>query len=118
MTVRTTKSTVTFECPFVLGDFNEIFPPGSYDVETDEELLEGLSFPAYRESQALIHLPVTTGRPGVTRTLAIGPGELDAALERDKASGARSRLQTAIRGMARTSGRNDAGGVGEAAGGG
>jgi hypothetical protein len=48
MTTRTSNKTVTFRRPFVLGGFDEVLPAGAYCVETDEELLEGMSFPAYR----------------------------------------------------------------------
>ena len=84
MTVRTTKFTVTFLEPFTLSDFDEVLPPGPYDVETEEELLDGLSFPAYRRLLTLIHLPLKRGHPGVSQTLAIDPNELDAALKRDR----------------------------------
>lgn len=87
MTVRTTKKTVTFANSFKLGDFEEVLPPGTYEVETDEELLEGLSFHAYRRTLTLIHLPAKSGRGELTRTLTIDPNELDAALKRDAASG-------------------------------
>ena len=86
MAIRTTKTTVTFAQPFVLGDFDEVLPPGTYNVETDEELLEGLSFHAYRRILTLIHLPKKSGHPGLSRTLTIDPNELDAALKRDEAS--------------------------------
>jgi len=48
MTTRTTKSTVTFTRPFSLSGFDGEQPAGSYSVETDEEMLDGVSFPAYR----------------------------------------------------------------------
>lgn len=83
MTVRTTRKTVTFVDSFVLGDFDEVLPPGTYDVETDEELLEGLSFHAYRRVLTLIHLH---GPRGLSRVLTVDPNDLDAALKRDKAS--------------------------------
>ena len=83
MTVRTTKTTVTFAHPFVLGDLDEVLPPGSYVVENDEELLEGLSFHAYRRVLTLIHLPAKSRRGGLTRILTIDPKVLDAALKRD-----------------------------------
>ena len=86
MTVRTTKSTVTFANAFMLGDFDEMLPPGQYDVEIDEELLEGLSFDAYRKVLTLVHLPAKSGHPSLSRTLTINPGELDAALTRDAAA--------------------------------
>lgn len=85
MAIRTSKKTVTFTKPFVLGGFDEVLPAGAYSVETDEELLEGVSFPAYRRILTLIHLHPRPSRPGLTRTLTIDPNELDAALQRDQA---------------------------------
>ena len=46
MTMRTTKSAVTFVQPFRLGAFGEQLPIGHYPTETDEELLDGMSLPA------------------------------------------------------------------------
>lgn len=86
MAVRTTRKTVTFVNPFFLGDFDDVLPPGTYDVETDEELLEGLSFHAYRRILTLIHLPAKSGHRGFSRTLTIDPNVLDTALKRDEAS--------------------------------
>jgi hypothetical protein len=85
MTIRTSKKTVTFRRPFVLGGFDEVLPAGAYSVETDEELLEGISFPAYQRILTLIHLHPKSGHPGFTETLTIDPNELDAALKRDQA---------------------------------
>jgi hypothetical protein len=85
MTTRTSKKTVTFRRPFVLGGFDEVLPAGAYSVETDEELLEGISFPAYRRILSVIHLHAKPGHPGLTQTLTIDPNELDAALKRDQA---------------------------------
>jgi len=45
MTTRTTKTTVTFAKPFVLPGVDWVIPCGSHEVETDEELLEGVSLP-------------------------------------------------------------------------
>lgn len=86
MTIRTSKRTVTFRRPFVLGGYGDVLPAGAYDVETDEELLEDMSFPAYRRILTAIHLHARADRPGLTQTLTIDPNELDAALERDQAS--------------------------------
>jgi hypothetical protein len=84
MTVRTTKRAVTFAKPFVLGGFDEVFPAGTYDVETDEEVLDGISFLAYRKVLTLLHLPATSHHP--SRTLTVDSNDLDAALERDGVS--------------------------------
>ncbi len=84
MTTRMSEKTVTFRRPFVLGGFDEVLPAGAYGVETDEELLEGISFPAYRRILTVIRLHAKPSHPGVTQTLTIDPNELDAALERDR----------------------------------
>lgn len=86
MTKRTRTKTVTFGSSFVLGELDEVMPAGAYAIETDEELLEGISFPAYRRVSTLIHLHPERGQPGLTRTLVVYPKELDAAFQRDQAT--------------------------------
>jgi hypothetical protein len=83
VTIRTTTKVVTFTRPFVLSGLDEVQSAGSYEVETDEELLESLSFQAYRRILTLIRLPARPAHPGMTRSVSIDPAELDAALERD-----------------------------------
>lgn len=87
MTIRTSEKAVTFRRPFFLGGFDDALLAGTYTVETDEELLEGISFPAYRRILAVIHLHATSDHPGQTRTLTLDPNELDAALARDRETG-------------------------------
>ena len=83
MTVRTTRKTVTFRRPFCLSEIDNIQPSGTYTVDTDEELIDGLSFLAYRRVATLLHLPSTSSRVGVTEIVTVNPSELEAALERD-----------------------------------
>lgn len=78
---------MTFARPFCLGGFDEALPAGTYDVETDEELLEGISFPVYRRIATLLRLHAAPADRGRTRTFTVDPRELDAALERDGAPG-------------------------------
>jgi hypothetical protein len=40
MTTRTTVAHVTFTRRFKLPGMDEAYPPGSYEIETDEELLD------------------------------------------------------------------------------
>jgi len=54
MTVRTTSKTVTFMHPFSLTGTDEAQPAGTYTVETDEELLQPSSLPAYRRIATLL----------------------------------------------------------------
>jgi len=74
-----------FRRPFSLRGFDEELPAGDYVVETEEELLEGLSFPAYCRKLTLMYLPANPRRPGCRQALPINPDELDAALLRDQA---------------------------------
>lgn len=80
MTTRTKQSKVTFRRPFLLASFGMELPAGTYSVETDEELLEGISFPVYRRIATLIHVHAPAG---LTQTLTVDPKELDTALARD-----------------------------------
>ena len=45
MLSRTTTRTVTFLMPFSVAAANHDLPAGAYLVETDEELIQGLSLP-------------------------------------------------------------------------
>jgi hypothetical protein len=85
MTTRTSRATVTFQRSFMLTGMKEEQPAGDYVVETDEELLDGVSFPAYRRVKVLLHLQKRPGHPDLTETVWIEPAELDAALDRDAA---------------------------------
>ncbi len=86
MTERTTKETVTFRHPFRPAAVDDLQPAGSYLVETQEELIQGLSFPAYRRLSTLLHL---AGRPAdgseLTRLVDIDPDELAALRSADAA---------------------------------
>ena len=83
MTVRTTRKTLTFTRPFRLTAIDEVQPSGTYTVDTEEEVIDGLSFLASRRVATLIHLPSTSSRVGVTQLVTINPSELEAALRND-----------------------------------
>ena len=83
MTTRTTRQSVTFRRPFSIRGAKDVQPAGTYIVETDEELLEALSFPAYRRVSTSIILPVRGGGSGSYEVLRIDPAELAEAQRRD-----------------------------------
>src|ERR1044072_8063600 len=83
MTTRTRDRTWTFAAPFALKGVDRLLPAGSYRVATDEELLEGLSFPVYRRVATTIFAP---GRGGSLEMLSIDPADLQAAPDRDAAA--------------------------------
>ena len=57
MTIRSRRENVTFKHPFRIRGIERLLPAGTYDVVTDEEAIEGLSFPAYRRVATMITLP-------------------------------------------------------------
>jgi hypothetical protein len=83
MSTRTTSSTISFSRPFVLTGIADEQPPGSYTVETDEELLSHVSFPAYRRVATLMRLPPRPGSTERSRVVDVDPLELVALLAAD-----------------------------------
>ena len=89
MTMRTTTDTVTFHRPFYLKGVDRLLPPANYRVVTDEELIEGLSFSAYRRTSTVIFVPAEFGC--AVEMVTIDPSDLQAAMDRD----ARERIDAA-----------------------
>jgi hypothetical protein len=85
MTARTLSRTVVFARPFSLSALDFMLPPGSYVVETEEELLQGLSFPAYQRTATWLRIPARAGSGAIDRVVNIAPEELEAALAADAA---------------------------------
>lgn len=83
MTTRTTRTTVTFRHPFLLKGAERVMPAGDYGVVTDEELIDGLSFLAYRRVLTAIYLPAA-GHGSATEMVVVDPQDLDAAQEQDR----------------------------------
>jgi hypothetical protein len=80
---RSTQKTVVFTRPFFLVGAGTEQPAGSYIVETYEELLGSVSFPAYRRVSTVLYLHETPGDSRITGVATIDPDELEAALLRD-----------------------------------
>ena len=69
MTIRTA---ISVSQPFTAGD---------YLLNTDEELIEGLSGLAYRRVTTFLHLPSMSRQQNRAELLSVNPAELDAAVE-------------------------------------
>ena len=76
--MRTTRETLTFDHPFSLMAVDKVQPAGTYAVDIDEELIEGLSFLAYRRIATTIYLPLHQGNQGSVQAVQIEPRELTA----------------------------------------
>jgi hypothetical protein len=83
MIARTLSKNVAFVKPFLLKGVDRVLPAGTYKVVTDEELIEGLSFLAYRRVATMIFVPA---QASATEMVSIDPMELQAAQEKDAAS--------------------------------
>ena len=84
MSIRTTTKTVTFTRSFWLKGVDRTLPPADYRVVTDEESIEGLSFPAYRRISTAIFVPAPSG--SAVEMVTVDPLDLEAALEQDAAT--------------------------------
>lgn len=81
MHIRTSRYSLTFTKPFTVAGIDAEQPPGTYLVETDEELIAGISFPAYRRTSTRIRLAPDPQRPGVVETAEVDSPEIAAALD-------------------------------------
>jgi hypothetical protein len=84
-TTRTKRMTLRFLHPFSLKGINRQLPPGNYEVVSDEELIEELSFPVYRRVATLIFVPGEVYRKSSIEMVNVDPEELKAAHQRDQA---------------------------------
>jgi hypothetical protein len=84
MSIRTTRSIVTFTTPFRLSNVDDVLPAGEYAVDQDEQLIEGLSWLAYKRVATLLNGPALGAESGVGQLITVDPLELQAALERDR----------------------------------
>ena len=73
---RTTSTQVTFTQPFRLDGAEGMQPAGTYTVETEEELLQSVSFPVWQRVASVVLLPRRAA-------IAIDPTALAAALAQD-----------------------------------
>lgn len=85
MIARTLSKDVAFGKPFLLKGVDRVLPAGTYKVMTDQELIEGLSFPVYRRVSTMIFVPAQSQASAI-EMVTIDPLELQAAQDRDAAS--------------------------------
>jgi hypothetical protein len=57
MTMRSRRETITFRHPFRIKGVDRLLPAGAYEVITDEEMIEGLSFASFRRVATMIMAP-------------------------------------------------------------
>jgi hypothetical protein len=83
MTTRTRRETVHFKHPFRLDGVDRLLPPGAYQVVTDEEMIEGLSFPSFRRVATMILVPGAAPHVSTVEMITISPVDLSDAQRTD-----------------------------------
>ena len=76
MTIRSRREAVTFKHPFRIRGIDRLLPAGTYEVITDEESIEGLSFAAFRRIATMIMVP---GAASASTREMISIGSVDLA---------------------------------------
>lgn len=82
MAIRTTRSQVTLRAPFRLAEIEEELPAGTYNIDTDEEVVEGNERTVFIRTATVISLVGI----GCTRMVTVSANGLEAALLRDQAA--------------------------------
>lgn len=87
MATRTRRETVYFKHPFNLQGIDRLLPAGPYQIVTDDEMIEGLSFPCYRRVATMIVVPSAASYTAAVEMLSISPVDLSDAQFRDARMG-------------------------------
>jgi hypothetical protein len=87
MTTRSRRETVHFKHPFRIRGVDRLLPAGAYEVVTDEEMIEGLSFPCFRRVATMIMVPGASLNISSMEMISISSVDLSDA-QRDDASAA------------------------------
>jgi hypothetical protein len=81
MRARSSESSVRFRGAFTLKGVDGTLPAGVYRIVTEEAALDDISFIAYQRVSTSIVVPIGEASEEIA---PIDPGDLKAALERDR----------------------------------
>jgi hypothetical protein len=76
MTMRSRRETITFRHPFRVKGIDRQLPAGAYEVITDEEMIEGLSFASFRRVATMIMVPGAPPRASSMEMISISAVDL------------------------------------------
>jgi hypothetical protein len=83
MTMRSRRETVHFKHPFQIKGIDRLLSAGAYEVVTDEEMIEGLSFPCFRRVPTMIMVPGLAPRNSSVEMISISSVDLSDARRND-----------------------------------
>jgi hypothetical protein len=76
MTMRSRRETITFRLPFRIKGIDRQLSAGAYEVITDEEMIEGLSFASFRRVATMIMVPGAPPRSSSMEMISISAIDL------------------------------------------
>ena len=79
MTTRSRREMITSKHPFQIRGVDRLLPAGAYEVITDEEMIEGLSFASFRRVATMIMVPAAASRGSTMEMISIGSVDLSDA---------------------------------------
>jgi hypothetical protein len=79
MNMRSQRETITFKHRFRIKGVDRLLSAGAYEVITDEEMLEGLSFAAFRRVATMIMVPAAALRGSIMEMVSISSIDLSDA---------------------------------------
>jgi len=85
MLTRSTRSKVTFSNDVTIGDNQRELPAGTYEIIVEEELIQGLSFEAYRRTATYRMVRGRGSNAGQTTMQMTTKEELENAMACDRA---------------------------------
>ncbi len=83
MMTRTQQRTIHFNARALLDGLDYPLGPGDYELHEDEELIEGISWLAYRRVATFITIPPTSANGNVRRMLPVDAEAIEELLRRD-----------------------------------
>ena len=84
--IRSRRETVTFRHPFRIKGIDRQLQAGAYEVVTDEERIEGLSFPCFRRVATTIMIPGAPPQNSSIEMISISSVDLADAQQADMAA--------------------------------
>ena len=85
MLMRSTRSMVTFSNDVTIGGSQLELPPGTFEILVEEELMQGLSFEAYRRTATYLMVRGRGSNAGQTTMQMTTKEELEHAMACDRA---------------------------------
>jgi hypothetical protein len=86
MTTRSRREQIVFKHSFRIKGIERELAAGTYEVVTDDEMIEGLSFPCFRRVATMIMVPGASPRSSSVEMISVSPLDLSNAQDADAAA--------------------------------